>query len=185
MTTGLGKTFGSRFFSVAQNSYEQDANSTSQTTSTHNNYPVTIAERTPHLRIRSESLSNASSAPSSPNASSPISVSPTAFASFLLPTLFPGTTNTTTNTNQNIGMEDTLPPLHTRRSSQSDTSGQQHMRYIPARRYTLPNLNVWNPTSNEKNQGDSFRVPLAKSWEMGGREDSSVQVAMEHVQFGL
>ncbi|CAJ0826176.1 2506_t:CDS:2 [Entrophospora sp. SA101] len=80
-----------------------------------------------------------------------------------------------------------------RRSSESfvDTNMAQYFKKQSIRRYTLPS--IINSLSNSTGQDHNNSTPVPQSpgsnprfWEIGNRrEDSSVQVAMEHVQFGL
>uniref|UniRef100_A0A1D1XVA9 Kinesin-like protein KIF1B n=1 Tax=Anthurium amnicola TaxID=1678845 RepID=A0A1D1XVA9_9ARAE len=68
--------------------------------------------------------------------------------------------------NNNMTLNNNTPNLQ-RRASESVTDSIQFKK-LPARRYTLPS---------------KFGLPLSKFWEAG--RDSSVQVAMDNVQFGL
>ncbi|CAG8465069.1 8759_t:CDS:2 [Paraglomus brasilianum] len=52
-----------------------------------------------------------------------------------------------------------------------------------------PTMPQFHRRASESGPADSEdkgnRVPMARFWEAGGKEDSSVQLAMEHVQFGF
>jgi len=109
-----------------------------------------------------------SSVPASPNTTTPTSSSlPNAVSSF-----FAG---------------QPTPQFH-RRASESgpaDSAPVEPKRLL-ARRYTLPpriDPSVKFGTLQGEDTGN--RVPMARFWEAGGKEDSSVQLAMEHVQFGF
>jgi hypothetical protein len=85
----------------------------------------------------------------------------------------PSTSPTSTPTSPIAQSNDTTlnnnnTPNLQRRASESGTEIQ--FKRLPARRYTLP--------------GKFGLAPLSRFWE-AGRGDSSVQVAMDNVQFGL
>ncbi|CAG8591446.1 4097_t:CDS:2 [Cetraspora pellucida] len=80
-----------------------------------------------------------------------------------------------------------LPNLQRRASESVADSTQIQFRKMPVRRYTLPSkMNPFSLIVGNANDTSSLasRISNTKIWE-SSREDSSVQVAMEHVQFGL
>ncbi|CAG8452219.1 10854_t:CDS:2 [Paraglomus occultum] len=110
-----------------------------------------------------------SSVPASPNTATPTSSSlPNAVSSF-----FSG--------------QPTIPQFH-RRASESgpaDNTTAEPKRLL-ARRYTLPpRIDPFVKFGTLQGEDTGNRVPMARFWEAGGKEDSSVQLAMEHVQFGF
>jgi len=96
-------------------------------------------------------------------------------------------TTPTTPTTPMSPNTDTLtnnPPNLQRRASESITAEVIQFNKLPiTRRYTLPGRINPFATANGGGTDNNLRSPLARFW--GGGRDSSVQVAMEHVQFGL
>uniref|UniRef100_A0A1D1YC04 Serine/threonine-protein kinase KIN82 n=1 Tax=Anthurium amnicola TaxID=1678845 RepID=A0A1D1YC04_9ARAE len=111
-----------------------------------------------------------SSVPASPNTTTPTSSSlPNAVSSF-----FSG--------------QPTMPQFH-RRASESGPAADSTIvepKRLLARRYTLPpRIDPFAKFGTLQGEDKGNRVPMARFWEAGGKEDSSVQLAMEHVQFGF
>jgi len=93
-------------------------------------------------------------------------------------------TTPTTPTFQNTNTIIDNPPNMQRRASESITAEVIQFNKLPiARRYTLPGRINPSATTTGNTENNNLRSPLARFWGIG--RDSSVQVAMENVQFGL
>ncbi|CAG8441770.1 1444_t:CDS:2 [Ambispora gerdemannii] len=92
--------------------------------------------------------------------------------------------------NSPIGSMSSSPPLSMSPKSHAAAEGALSSPYLH-RRYTisLPSSPPLADNRDEKKHNSpgsiAYRIPTARFWEIGAREDSSVQVAMENVQFGL
>ncbi|CAG8448602.1 2099_t:CDS:1 [Ambispora leptoticha] len=178
-------------FSTAYNSFEQDNSNSS-----------TVEQRNPpHLRIRANSISihDNNSPINSYSSSPPLSMSPSSFTSFLFPPFLTGSITNNGNNNNIVNERERETPVgfnHQRRASESSagvegTSPTVHPPHLLSRRYTIASPHLISPSSLTDSNRDekkpnspgstAYRIPAARFWEIGAREDSSVQVAMVRI----